>query len=209
MPLMYETSFSCAVLAGGASSRMGRDKSLLSIEGEPLIQRVLNRLAPLTDDLLVVTDESDKYEFLRKQVRFAGDVGGLGQGPLAGIAGALLKARYPRVAVVATDMPFINPTLIQFLADVDPAADVVVPIISEDGFPETLHAIYSKSTLFAIQAQLIEGKRKITQFFDHVRVVTVPREQILPLDPDLRSFLNANTPEDWTKIESLVEGTNA
>jgi molybdopterin-guanine dinucleotide biosynthesis protein A len=202
---MYETSFSCAVLAGGASSRMGRDKSLLLLNGEPLIQRVLNRLSEITDDLLVVTDESDKYEFLRKRVRFAGDIGGMGQGPLAGIAGALVKARYPRVAVVATDMPFINPALIRFLAGVDPTADVVVTIISEDGFPETLHAIYAKSALHAIQEQLIEGNRKITHFFDQVRVVTVPREQILPLDPDLHSFLNANTPDDWERIQALAE----
>lgn len=183
---------------------MGQDKSLLSIHGEPMIQRILNRLAPITDELMIVTDEPEKYEFLPYRVRFAGDIGGMGQGPLAGIAGALIKARYPRVAVVATDMPFVNPELIRFLAEVDPAADVVVPVISEEGFPETLHAIYSKSTLFAIQAQLIEGNRKITQFFDQVRVVTVPKEQILPYDPDLRSFMNTNTPEDWEKIQALL-----
>lgn len=204
---MYDSKFTCAVLAGGASSRMGRDKSLLEINGEPMIQRVLNRLSAVTDELMVVTDEPDKYEFLRKRVRFAGDIGGMGQGPLAGIAGALVKARYPRVAVVATDMPFINPQLIQFLAEVDPTADVVVPVISEDGFPETLHAIYAKSALYAIQEQLIEGNRKITQFFNQVRVVTVPREQILPFDPDLRSFLNTNTPHDWSNIQALIENS--
>jgi molybdopterin-guanine dinucleotide biosynthesis protein A len=201
---MYDTKITCAVLAGGKSSRMGQDKSLLPINGEPLIQRVLSRLADITDELMIVTDEPHKYEFLPFWVRFAGDIGGLGQGPLAGIAGALMKARYPRVAVVATDMPFVNSALIRFLAEVDPTADVVVPVISDEGFPETLHAIYSKSALYAIQEQLIEGNRKITQFFDQVRVVTVPREQILPYDPDLRSFLNANTPEDWDKIQSLI-----
>ncbi len=202
---MYEHNLSCAVMAGGASTRMGRDKSLLLLDGEPLVARAVNRLSQITDDVLVVTDEQDKYDFLRGKVRFAGDVGGMGQGPLAGIAGALMRSRYSRVLVVATDMPFLNLELLRYLARVDPAADVVVPVISEEGFPETLHAIYSKDTLHAIQSQLIEGERKITRFFDQVRVVTVPREEVLAIDPQLHSFLNANTPADWEQILRLAQ----
>lgn len=201
---MYEPNLSCAVLAGGASSRMGRDKSLLELQGEPMVERVLNRLGQLSDDLFVVSDEPHKYAFLGKRVRFAGDIGGPGQGPLAGIAGALVKSQHTRVLIVATDMPMLNVELLRYMTRVDPTADVVVPIISEDGYPETLHAIYSKSALHAIQGLLIEGRRKISDFFDQVRVVTIPREEVLKIDPDLHSFLNTNTPEEWEKIQSLL-----
>ena len=198
---------SAAVLAGGASSRMGRDKSLLELDGERMIERVVARLEQVSDDVLVVTNDPDKYPFLSGRVRFVPDIGGAGQGPLAGIAAATQAARYERTLVVATDMPFLNIALIEHLATLDPDADVVIPVISDDGFPETLHAIYHKAALLAMTSQLSEGRRKITHFFTQVRVVAVPREDVERFDPDLRSFFNANTPDEWGAVRKLADSS--
>ena len=82
---------------------------------------------------------------------------------------------------------------------------MIVPVIAEDGYPEKLHAIYRKSALPAIEAQLAAGKRKITRFFRHVRVREVARNEIEAFDPTLRSFFNANTPQEWAEVERRDE----
>ncbi|MDQ4076932.1 MAG: molybdenum cofactor guanylyltransferase [Chloroflexota bacterium] len=184
---------------------MGQDKGLLRLGEERLIERVVGRLEALSDDVMVVTNHPEVYGFLRERVRFVRDITGPGQGPLAGIASALTAAGHPRVLIVATDMPFLNIPLLRYLAQLNPSADVVVPVVAEDGFPETLHAIYSKGALPAIEAQLATGRRKITKFFPHVQVRFVPRSEIAPLDPDFRSFFNANTPAEWEAAERMFE----
>lgn len=187
---------SAAVMAGGQSRRMGQDKSLLEVEGQPLIERVLGRLAQVSDDLLVVTNEPEKYSWLEGRVRFVPDATGPGKGPLAGIAGAVAAARRPAVLVVATDMPFLSVPLLHYLATLATTADVVVPLI-EPGRPETLHAVYSRACLGPIERQLAAGRYKITAFFSDVRVREVGVEELRRFDPDLRSFVNINTPEEW------------
>lgn len=201
---MARETLSAAVMAGGQSRRMGRDKTLLRLHGEPLIARTVRRLHTLTDDVLVVTNEPHKYAALHLNARFVQDVGGPGQGPLAGIAAALQAAHAERVAVVAADMPFLNTALLRFLADYAPNADVVVPVI-EAGRPETLHAIYGRGALPAILQALREGRRRIVAFFEDVSVAYVPADTLRPLDPDLRSFLNANTPEEWARVLALAQ----
>lgn len=183
---------------------MGRDKTLLRLHGEPLIARTVRRLHTLTDDVLVVTNEPQKYAPLHLDARFVADVGGPGQGPLAGIAAALQAARSARVAVVAADMPFLNVALLRFLADYAPDADVIVPVIEADR-PETLHAIYARTALPAVLRALQEGRRRVVAFFDDVRVVRVPADVLRAIDPELHSFLNANTPEEWARVLALSQ----
>lgn len=194
---------SAAVLAGGESRRMGRDKSLLELDGEPLIARVVSRLAELSDDILVITNDTEKYEWLADRVRFASDLGGAGQGPLAGIGAALQAARHDVVLVVATDMPFLNTDLLAYLVEKAETVDVVVPVI-EEGRPETMHAVYRRTCLPAIKQRLEANRRKITGFFEDVRVCEVPVKELQRFDPELQSFLNANTPEQWTDVKAYL-----
>lgn len=185
-----------AIMAGGQSMRMGRDKSLLCLGGQPLIERVLDRVAPLSDDLLIVTNDPEKYGWLANRARFIPDATGPGRGPLAGIAAALAAARAPASLVVATDMPFLSAPLLHHLATLDAEADVVVPVI-EAGRPETLHALYRRTCLPAIERRLAAGRLKITGFFEEVRVREVGVAELRRFDPELRSFVNANTPAEW------------
>ncbi len=184
---------------------MGRNKALLELEGVRLIERVLARLEPLTDDILVSTNEPDAYSFLRGRVRFVPDEIALGQGPLVGIASALAAAHHPRLLVVAADMPFLNPQLLRYLALLDPEAEVTAPFIGANGLPEPLHTIYSKTLLPIIEAQLAAGNRKVLDLFSQVKVREVPRAEIAPFDPTFRSFFNANTPEEWALAEQLAK----
>lgn len=195
-------------MAGGRSTRMGRDKALLEIDGEPLIARVVGRLAQITDDVLVVTNEPEKYAVAHERVRVVPDLGGPGKGPLGGIAAAISAAREEAVVVVATDMPFLSVPLLRYLAGLADEADVVVPII-EAGRPETLHAVYGRACLGPIERQLASGRYKITGFFPEMRVREVGVEELRRYDPELHSFMNANTPEEWTTVleqERRAEG---
>ena len=107
---------------------MGRDKSLLMLDGERLIERVVGRLAQVADERLVSTNHPERYPFLADRVRFVPDEGGTGQGPLAGIASLLAAATHDRVLIVATDMPCLNVALLRHMASLPTRADVVIPI---------------------------------------------------------------------------------
>jgi molybdopterin-guanine dinucleotide biosynthesis protein A len=115
-------------------------------------------------------------------------------GPLGGIYTAIHHAANPHVLIVACDMPWLNRPLLEYMATLRQTADVVVP--RWEKYPEPLHAIYSKACLEPIREKLEAEQLKITAFFGRVRLRFVERAEIERFDPDGRSFLNVNTPED-------------
>jgi len=189
------------VLAGGQSSRLGRDKSLLEIEGQPLLARTVRILAKFSDDLLVVTNTPERYAPLALPVRFVADEQP-GVGSLMGVYSGLKAARSPRALVVACDMPFLNPALLDYLISLAGEYDVVIPRLG--GLPEPLHAVYSRACLPAMEKVLRQGKRQIIAFFDQVRVRWVEERELAPLDPRRLSFLNINTPQDWARVQAIL-----
>ncbi len=80
--------------------------------------------------------------------------------------------------------------------------DVVIPHLNDGYHP--LHALYSKRCLKFIEELISEDNLKITDFFNRVKVREVPSDEIISLDPDLRSFLNINTPKDLEKIQERI-----
>ncbi|MCS7261227.1 MAG: molybdenum cofactor guanylyltransferase [Anaerolineae bacterium] len=194
---------SVAVLAGGQSRRMGRDKAFLSVGGKPVIQRVFERVAPLSDDLILVTNTPDKYAAYT-DYRIVGDVHP-GKGSLGGVYSALIAARHPHCLIVACDMPFLNTRLLKYLARLARFwdYDVVVPVIS--GRWETMHAVYSKRCLDPIEECLRRGKLRVCDFFEKVRLCVVEPDRLERFDPFLRSFLNMNTPEEWRALQHIAE----
>ena len=112
--------------------------------------------------------------------------------------------------VVACDMPFLSGALLRRMADEPRDYDVLVPVIpgesrqgSEGKVFQTLHAIYSKRCLPAIESRIREGKRQVVGFFDAVRVREIDVAEILEWDPELRSFFNANTPDALAAAATL------
>src|SRR4030095_13443815 len=143
-----------SIQAGGQSSRMGEDKALKTFLGRPLIQRVIERLNPIADEIILTTNRPEDYFFL--VLRLFSDLKP-GRGALGGLYTAIASASNPIVAVVACDMPFASPTLLEaaskLLVDAEREADVVIAK-SEEGF-EPLHAVYRRETcLPAIEAAI-------------------------------------------------------
>ncbi len=192
---------SIAILAGGQSKRMGQDKAFLKINGQQVIERLIARLKPLTDDLFISTNSPEKYKAfgLRMVADIYPDKAALG-----GIYSAIYAARQPYVLAIACDMPFLNPALLQHLINLASRADVVSPLITPP-HPETLHTVYNKSCLSAIETYLSANKLRIIGFFKEVTVHYVHRDEIARFDPDFHSFINVNTPKDWQQAQHIIE----
>ena len=199
---MKWSNVSGVALAGGMSRRLGRNKAVEEIGGERLIERVINRLSEVTSETVVVVAEESRAQALELPdgVRTAADIYP-GHGSLGGIFTGLSAARGDYGIVVACDMPFLNTGLLQFMVDLAPDFDVVVPRV--DGRPEPLHAIYSKSCLEPIESRLKRQDLKIALFFEEVRVAYVDEDDIDLFDPERLSFFNVNTQEDLDKALAL------
>jgi molybdopterin-guanine dinucleotide biosynthesis protein A len=192
-----------AIQAGGESSRMGQDKGLVSFLGQPLITRVLNRIIPLADEILVTTNTPEDYRFLSYSL--FPDVFP-GRGALGGLYTALQAAHQPLVAVVACDMPFASPDLLALARDrlVEENLDAVIPR-TEHGM-EPFHAVYRRETcLPAVKTALEAGKWRLISWLPDVRVATIEPQEMPRYDPAGLAFLNLNTPEELHHAERLAE----
>src|SRR6266536_2910574 len=131
------------IQAGGQSSRMGEDKALKTFLGRPLIQRVIERLTHIADELIVTTNRPEDYLFLN--LRLISDLKP-GRGALGGLHTAIASASNPFVAVVACDMPFASAPFFDAATKlmVQEAVDVVIAK-TEEGF-EPIHAVYRRET---------------------------------------------------------------
>lgn len=181
-----------ALLAGGASRRMGRDKASLPWGEDPLGIFVARRLETWFEETIVSADRPGVFAGM--PWRIVPDIVP-GGGPLSGLQGSLDAAAHPWVFLSACDMPFLRPELLRGLWALREGADAVVPLVRD--LPEPLCAFYGKSCLGAVGEALARGRRKMDSFFDAVRVRLVPEETWRPFDPEGRSFENMNTPEEY------------
>jgi molybdopterin-guanine dinucleotide biosynthesis protein A len=191
-----------AVQAGGESRRMGQDKGLAPFLGEPLISRVLGRVASLADEFIVTTNNPQAYQFLDLPL-FPDRIPG--RGALGGLYTALSAASQPVVIVIACDMPFVNPELLGVERDLlfETEADAVVPHLG-DGV-EPFHAVYRREAcLPPIQAAIQADKWRADAWFSQAKITLLRKDQILHYDPQLLSFSNVNTPEELRAAEELA-----
>ena len=187
------------VLAGGASQRMGRDKAFLALGGQTLIEVVIERMAQVCQEVLVVSSDIRPYVSLGVPVvedRFRG------VGVLGGLHAGLVAAAHELVLAVGCDMPFLDRDLLRAFARWVEGFDAAV-LRHEDGEQvEPLHGAYRRTCLPAMEAAIRAGRRRIVSFFPQVRVRYVTPEDVIPFDPDLRSFHNINTPEEWEALRA-------
>jgi molybdopterin-guanine dinucleotide biosynthesis protein A len=186
---------SCGILAGGASSRMGKNKALLDFRGRPLLERQIEILSPLFDEVLIGANDAAPYA--RFGLRVVPDL--LPERcSLTGIHALLRGARHERVFVVACDMPFLNPALIERLLE---TRDVEVAVPDAEGGLEPLHAVYGKACLGAIEEKARQGAWKVSDFYPLVRVERIRiRDAEWAVDGH-SPFTNANTPDEWRRAE--------
>ena len=181
---------------------MGEDKALKPFLGRPLIHRVIERLSSIADELIVTTNRPQEYAFLN--LRLVSDLKP-GRGALGGLYTAIASATHPLVAVIACDMPFVSPMLIEAASRllVEEEADVVIAK-SEEGY-EPLHAIYRRETcLPAIESAIEADQWKVVAWFPQVKARVFTSEEIKSVDPQGLAFWNVNTPEEFAKAEQIA-----
>jgi len=178
------------VLAGGASSRMGRDKSMLAVHGKPMIQLIVEQLRPHFREILVSSNDVDRYAFLGEPV-VADDAPGRGQ--LAGIASSLDASRHDLAFVVACDMPQIDLDLVQRMFREADGYDGVVPLAG-GAMPEPLFAVYRKSMAAAAREALASGRRRVSEMFAERRMNFIALEGSEPPR-------NLNTMADYAQFQ--------
>ncbi len=188
-----------AVQAGGYSSRMEADKALLPLAGVPLIERLLQGLNGLGDEIVITTNHPAAYAYLG--LRMASDREP-GAGTLHGLSTALRAARGELVLVLACDMPFVCRPLLESMLRLADSADVVIP--RWNGEYEPLHAVYRRACLPAVEQALARGDRRMISFFPAVQVRIVEQAEIAEIDPQGLGFFNVNTPEDLRQAEQIL-----
>jgi molybdopterin-guanine dinucleotide biosynthesis protein A len=191
------------ILAGGQSRRLGRDKAVEPVGGQPLIRRVIKRVSPVSSEIVVVVADHARGEALplAEEHRVALDLYP-GKGSLGGIFSGLTAAREEWGLVVACDMPFLNLELLRYMMSLRENVDAVVPVL--EGRPEPTHALYSRACLPPIEERLKADDLKIAGFFEEVRVRYVPEEDISRFDPGHLSFFNINSQPDLDKALALA-----
>ena len=187
------------ILAGGKSSRMGQNKALMPLGGKRLVDRAVEVMRSVFDDLLMVTNTPDVYAELGMPM--VPDVWPE-KGSLGGVYSAIYHVATPYCLVVACDMPFLRAAVLRYLITQMADYDVVVPDVL--GELQTLHAIYSKACLQPIERRLETNRLRIVGFFPDVRVRTVTASELEPYDPELLAFQNLNTPEEFQAAEQRL-----
>jgi len=188
------------IQAGGRSTRMGGEpKALLELGGKRIVERVVNALAATLDDLLVVTNTPERYEFLH--LPMVGDRYPDG-GALGGIFTGLAAAAGDAAFTVACDMPFLHPDVVRLVLARAGEGDVVIPRV--DGQYETMHALYAKACLAPMEARLRAGQLKITGFFPDVRVLEIGADAVSRHRVPAIVFMNVNTPDELARARALA-----
>ena len=194
------------IQAGGMSARMGEDKALKPFLGRPLIQRVIDRVSPIADELIVTTNRPAEYGFLN--LRLVADLKP-GRGALGGLYTAIASATYPLVAVVACDMPFASTMFFEGARKlmVEEEADVVIAK-TDEGY-EPFHALYRRETcLPAIESSISEDQWKVISWFPQVKVRILTSDEVKLFDPSGLCFWNLNTPEEFIEAEKRANLMN-
>ena len=186
-----------AILAGGQSSRMGRDKSFVLLNARPMIEHVVRQVSALELPILVITNDREHYQGLNLPL-FSDILPN--KGALGGIFTALTRSQSEATLCVACDMPYLNPVLLRHLLAVSSGYDAVVPRV--DGRPQGLHAVYHQRCLPLMRHAIEQDRLKISDFLREIPVRFVEDAELRGFDPLLRSFVNLNTPQDLRQAEA-------
>ncbi|RYG73566.1 molybdenum cofactor guanylyltransferase [Lentibacillus lipolyticus] len=186
------------VLAGGKSSRMGTNKSLLPIDGKPSITHVTNELKKFSQQTAVITNDPASYTFLELDMysdRYEG------MGPLAGIEAGLHYSSADVCAFAACDMPFIDRKVYRLLLQSMGSYDAVIPVYDNKMHP--LAGVYRKRVLPRIQNLLDDDQRKVRTLFRHINVLYVSDYKNIPSHVQEKHFFNMNNRDQYKEAKHL------
>jgi molybdopterin-guanine dinucleotide biosynthesis protein A len=198
------------VLAGGGSTRFGRDKALVLFDSTPLLVQIETLARTCAEEVIVVAN-ADKYKDLHPHLKFIDDCWP-GEGPLGGIITALQHTaatppQYRWNLILSCDMPFLTPEWLQFLVDhalsSPPEIQVILPHSAHG--PEPLCACYRTSAAEPLKSVFDRGVRKVTQALQQVRTEVLDESVWKRFDSAGRLFWNMNTPADFAEAQRLWE----
>lgn len=182
------------VLAGGQSTRMGRDKAFVEFEGRTLLTRALDLARSVSPDVWIVGT-------CAKFAAFAPTVEDIfpGSGPLGGIHAALRSSSADLNLIVAVDLPFVTPELLSYLVERtrESPATVTVPHCGQGNQP--LCAVYRRAFADAAEIALKEGRFKIDALFVNESTQVIDEDELKRKGFSAEMFRNLNTPEDLSK----------
>jgi molybdopterin-guanine dinucleotide biosynthesis protein A len=190
---------SAAILAGGRSTRMGRNKAFATLAGVRLMDRARHAVTQIADDVMLVTNQVSPYADFPGRVVLDNVPH---RGPLCGLETALAHAHHPILFVTAVDNPFVEPALIDYLAQFAAHYDAVYcmgPVRAEP-----LVGFYRYTCLKSLRQMQAEGVWQAFRLPNYANVRVVPYAEALKFDPDGLSFFNINTPEDLKRAELLL-----
>lgn len=194
---------SAILLAGGKSSRFGRDKTTLDYDGRPMAAELALRLGGEFREVLIISNQEDKFGVpgVREiQDRYPG------RGPLGGIHAGLLEARWDLCFVAAADMPFLDVEAAVNLIRLADDWDAVVP--SPGGRPEPLFAVYRKRLAPMAESLILQDRLAVRDFLKKLRVLYVSEEHWSRMGFGAKEnvFYNINYPEDYEHFQELRGG---
>ena len=210
-----KTPLGIAIQAGGESRRMGRSKATVPFLGEPLLQRIVTRVAPVASEIVISTNEPQNLGFLgahpaHARISLHRDACEK-RGSLTGLVTAFKNATCEYVAVCACDMVFVSPEL--FAAELDallasPDSDAVIPRTAY-GY-EPFHGIYRRERcLDALLVALDEGRTSIRSFLETLSVRDYTMDEVGVVEPRGLCFVNANTPQELAHAQELALSVDA
>jgi molybdopterin-guanine dinucleotide biosynthesis protein A len=196
-PMGASPDLAAFVLAGGKSTRMGRDKAFVEFEGRTLLARALDVARSVTSEVWIVGSREKFAPFAPVVEDVFSECG-----PLAGIHAALQSSRSKLNLMLSVDTPFITSKLLQYLisqARASQEAQVVVP--RANGRPQPLCAIYRGEFYKVAEKALNTGRNKIGALFDEVRTKVIEENELDTAGFSSGMFRNLNTPEEITAQE--------
>ena len=186
------------MLAGGRSTRMGRDKGLCLLDGKPLASYGLDTLQQVCDEILISANEPgyEAFGFAVVKDKYSGI------GPIAGIFTSLSASKTTHNIIISCDMPMLNKSLLKLLVDESPGYDAVVPFFN--GLPEPLAAYYRRDVRDVFHESILEGRYKLQEALSRIktkRIDVAGESRQLPKD----MFLNLNTMSDLESLEGRLQ----
>ncbi len=191
--------WTAAIVAGGAASRLnGTDKSRLRVGGRSILERQLAALAPLTDRVVIVANDPDRFRDIGWPV-----VQDLmpGTAALGALYTALTTATTDRVLVLACDMPFLTGAFLQHVVARAAEVDLAIPR-SADGY-QPLCACYARACLEPVRRRLARGALRIQDLVRDVRTREIGADELAAVDPHGLLLFNVNTPDDYERARQL------
>jgi len=196
--------YSAIILAGGQSSRMGRPKADLPFAVGTMLDYIVSEMMRVFDELVVAVAEPRLYAWEGYGARSIADRVP-NRGPASALEQALREIRFDRAFVCSCDVPFVNGDLARKLCEMLGDDDALIPDV--DGKLQTLHAVYRKKCAKVLATMSKKGEHRIHEMVNFAKVRIVPEEEIRALDPnpEMLSFFNVNTPDDYQRALKLLD----